>query len=690
MSTGTSGNIVAGQASVVAWLDDHPLSQGLAKLSNKLKQWQSSLSKIGAGSYGGQLPMPFAAIARFAASPAGAFAALLGAAKHTADVRAEMLMMSQTTGVAVDKLSKYAYAARRAGIDNATFAAGLKKLQSKEFQMALQGMGGIPKPGKGDLLGLGRGGDAIDRLRAFMEATKNLNAGDRAGLAKKYGISELLPLLALGIEQMDAFTARAHELGLVMGEEDAKAGKRFGLAFGDLHDVLMSSVSAIGGALVPVITGLTDNVVKVAAVVRDWLKEHQGLTQALFYGTGAIVGGGIALKGLSFVAGAAADAIKLVQFAVKGLGIAFDVFKTAVSWLPMLANPWVLAGLAIGGLIVLGGKLIGAFDGIGDMFQNIAGDAVTAFGAITNAVSNGDLSAAWGVVTAFISTEWTRVTNFLAEAFGNVCDFIREKLFVFIPWFSQIAAAIDKAWTWTTDRLKEGMEYASKVWTNTINYWKAIFAEAVGFLIKKWDELLDRVARYTYESGVAADKAEHARQKAGFQQTLLETQGPEALAKSKEQDAAAAAFKAAHGGDLAFDPRTARLAEQQSDAAVAAALTAERKKARALEAETALQDAQAKFKEAVDKANAVKMQSPGGGQSDKDKDLFQAAAATENRGTYSGAVAGLLGGGDAAEQAQLRELENASNLAQKQLEKMDQQIEAVNRLRTALDNMTIA
>jgi len=401
MSTGTVGAIKGGMAFVQAYLDDNPLSQGLAKLQTKLKSWQASLSKLGAGAYGGELPEPFAAIARFAASPAGAFSALLGAAKLTADAREEMLKMSETTGVSVEKLSALSYAARRAGVSTESLAAGLRKMQSKEFSAAFGG-------GKNGALmagmGLG-GGDAADQFRKVVAQFEKLDQVSRVGLAKKLGLTDLLPLINQGVAGLDAFTQRAKDLGLVMGEEDAKAGKQFTLALGDLHDVLMSSVSAIGGALVPMITGLTNIVVKVAVTVRDWIKTHQALTMAIFLGTGAIVAAGIAVKLLAI-----------------GFGLLGAVITVVSGIATLVAHPFLLIGAALAamaGYIIYISGILGDF---GKMFGEMGTDAAGGIGAISKAIAGGDIEKAWKVVTSFMTYEWAKTMQslgFMWEGFVN-------------------------------------------------------------------------------------------------------------------------------------------------------------------------------------------------------------------------------------------------------------------------------
>jgi hypothetical protein len=404
MSTGTTGAIRGGMAYVQAYLDDNPLTQGLANLQTKLKSWQAGLSKLAAGAYGGELPEPFAAIARFATSPAGAFSALLGAAKLTADAREEMLRMSETTGVAVDKLSALSYAARRAGISNEALASGLKKMQGKEFMAGMassKGAGGLTQSVFGEM---GKG-DAADRLREFIKLAQNMPTEEKIGLARKMGLSELLPLINQGIDSLDAFTARAKQLGLVMGEEDAKAGKQFTLALGDLHDVVMNSVSAIGGALVPVITGLANLIVPVAVAVRDWIKQHQALTQAIFYGTGIIVGCGIAIKLLAIGFGLLGSVVTAVTFAVN-----------------LLLSPWEALAFAIAGL---GGYLLyasGALDGFGKKLIGLARQTGETISAVTHAVAAGGLTEAWDVICTYFQLRWAQALDAIQTAWEDFTD----------------------------------------------------------------------------------------------------------------------------------------------------------------------------------------------------------------------------------------------------------------------------
>ena len=694
---GATGAIKGGMAYVQAFLDDNPLTQGLAKLQGKMRSWQAGLSKLAAGTMGGQLPEPFAAIARFASSPAGAFAALIGAAKFTADAREEMLRLSETTGVGVEKLSQYSYAARRAGLSNETFAAGLRKLQSKEFQMALQGLnGGKAKFGKGDMLGIGGGsGDAIDKLRAFMEATKNMSAGDREGLAKKYGITELMPLLALGIEQMDAFTARAKQLGLVMSESDARAAKKFGEAFGDLQDVLKNCVGQIGGALIPMITGLTNLIVPIVVAVRDWIKHHQYLTTALFLGTGAIVAGGIALKGLAVVTGIAAKAITVLQWAVKGVQLAFSLLSTVIGWLPMLANPWVLAGVAIAGVVVWIATLSGAFDGLGALWKGMTADFADSFGAIANALSKGDIQSAWNVVMAFLKTEWVRVTEYLAQAWANFSDYFMGLLDKYCPWVSTVLRAIGKAWDWLCDHWGEGVKWFTGAWNTLCGFVEKTFGATAKFIVGLWDTILDKIAEAEYKrSGKGSHKAympteDETRKLLMMPKSDLNPGGGMTLEQANKRLAEMRANGVkfgSHGEDLPFDARKEREKDARDLAAKEKAEFEQRKKQREMEANTRLDAAHLELKKAIDKANE-----PGPAEKAKEKPGNASLTAGQQgaiAGTFSGAVAGMLGGGGnnavALAQKQADAAIDAVELHRKQIQLMEEQRD---KLRTIDANM---
>jgi len=605
----TSSAIKGGAAYVQAFLDDNPLVQGLAQLQTKLKTWQAGLSKMGARAYGGELPEPFAALARFAASPAGAFTALLGAAEHTATAREEMLRMSEATGVAIDKFSALAYAARRAGVSNEALASGLKRMEGKEFMSQMQAGrgGGLRGVTNAAFAKMGQG-DAADKLREFIKMTENMPSEEKIGLARRMGLSELLPLINQGIDSLDAFTARAKDLGLVVSEKDAKAGKQFTIALGDLHDVLMSSVQAIGGALVPMLTGLTNILVKGSVVIRDWIKNHKALTIAIFASVGVIVAGGIALKVMAIGAGLTSTALGILS------GAFSIVTGTAAAFSAVLNSsllPFGLLGAAIVAFVGYAGYLSGAFDGLGKQWSEFASETSSSISSIANAIGKGDFKEAWAVTMAWMKLEWQRLYGVLSEQWEEFKLFFQNST----PYLALTM-----------------VEVTAKI--------KSIWNELFGWLAKKWLEFQNTTV-------------------AQFAPLLSTISGPLGLALTAARNRAG--NKTPEEIDADTIARNAEIEKNRKDAAdvlkndIDRGRNSPERDARIKAQEDELKRLQDALKAAQAAANLPGKDLIGGNK--KSNEAFNAAQSSEHRGTFSGAVAAMLGGPD-VQQQQLNRLEN--------------------------------
>ena len=123
-----ASDIRAGRAFVEVSTDDKTQA-GLAKIQARLRTWSESLQHLGETTRGGELPEPLAAVARFAASPAGLFSGLLAANHAYAESGEAMLEMAERAGTSVEAISAMSYAAQRCGVDSSELAAGLRKMQ---------------------------------------------------------------------------------------------------------------------------------------------------------------------------------------------------------------------------------------------------------------------------------------------------------------------------------------------------------------------------------------------------------------------------------------------------------------------------------------------------------------------------------------------------------------------------------
>ena len=309
-----------------------------------------------------------------------------------------------------------------------------------------------------------------------------------------------------------------------------------------------------------------------------------------------------------------------------------------------LGESWVLAGAAIAGVVVWIAKLSGAFDGLSSVWNGFSRDFSDSFGAISNALAKGDIQAAWNVVTAFLKTEWVRVTNFLAEAWGNFTDYLSQVLNQYAPWVQTVVKGISTAWDWLWDGLKSGFKWLSDAWHTICKTLYETFKPVVQWIGAQWDKILDKIAN-----------AQQAHEQAGLHTThYLSSEdavrrGAAMQGLNAEQtEAAVRKWKAeGHHGEAVdeISPITGAQARREDEKQIAAMEKAEleeRKRNRALDAATRLQAAQIALKQAMDAANVPGANLPGGPHGNQ---AFTASQQSAVMGTFSGAVAALLGGG---------------------------------------------
>ncbi len=628
----TASGIKSGMAYVQAYLDDNPLTQGLTKLRAKLISWQSKLGSMGSKAYGGQLPEPFAAVARFATSPAGVFTGLLGAAKHTAEVREQMLRMSETAGVSVEHFSAAAYAANKYGVSMEALAAGLKRMETKEFAAMLgggkgggKGGGGMKGFAKGLFGGLG-GGDAMDRMIALARKMEGQSAEIQAGMARAAGMGDLLPMLRQGGDALEADIRHAKELGLVLSGPDAEAAEKFGFAWKDLQAVIGNAVGQIGGALLPLLTGLTRMITKIALATRDWIKQHKTLVIGLFAATAAIVAGGIALKLMAVGVSLATTAVAVMKGVVLLASAAWSILNGVMTAGLAIATSWalpvVLLGAAIVGLLGYIGYVGGAFDNLGKQWKGFSEDTSSSISAIANAIAKGDIQAAWNVVTAYLKTEWQRLKNTLSETWEGYLAFWDDAVFGLAIGFTNVCATIKTTWyemvgylekTFASLGSSKAIEAVFDKMLRLALYSKGVTGEAADMAVGVSHVAFDaaravqpeRDARIDEETKAKTDAIEHDRQAA---EDIL---GQDALRAQKER----AARQKAMDDDL------------------------EKKRGE-------LKAAQAEANKPADEEK--KRTKPGGGELPGSGSVV---------GTFSGAVAAMLGGGGGVQRDQLDALE---------------------------------
>lgn len=466
-----AGAIRAGAAYVEVFLEQGPMTRGLSTLQSRLRGWSAALGRIGAGAYGGELPGPLGAIARFASSPAGLFTGLLTAAKMAATAGDDLQDLSEKAGTSIEAISALAYAARRADVPAEALANSIKKMQvlvvsaargGKEAQEVLDSIG-LSAAELGRLLPEAQFRRIADRIAAIQ------NPAERAATAVKiFGKNgtEMLPLLLQGADGIAKWEARAKSLGLVMGGETAAAASRFHELLGDLQDVIGSSVKVIGGSLIPYLTSLTNQIVIGTAAVRDWIKDHRELVVVALQVAGAIVIGGVALAAMSAVLRNLATAITLVIVPMRLLG------TLAATIVPLIGST-MAAGATIAGAAwnAAATMVTTAFSAAGQIAALVMTTALSTASALA--------SAAWSVAAATASFAWSAGAVLASAAWTGL---------------QAVAGLVTAAWTTAATAV-------AAVWTALPFVIDAALASAAGML-SLWPLLI--VAGAATGIGIAA------------------------------------------------------------------------------------------------------------------------------------------------------------------------------------------
>ena len=523
----TAGAIRAGAAYVEVFLEQNRVTQGLAAMQARLRGWSASLGRLGSSAYGGELPGPLAAIARFASSPAGMFAGLLTAAKMAASSGTEMADLAEKAGTSVEAISSLTYAARRSHVEVEQLATGIKKMQvnvasaargSKEAQEALAGIG-LSAAELSQLLPEKQFRRIADRIAAIQNPTERT-----AAAVKIFGRNgtELMPLLLQGSDGIAKWETRARALGLVMNGEVAEGARRFGQLLGDLNDVMMSSVKVIGGALIPYLTDMTNRIVKIIAAVRNWIKDHRGLAVVLLQVTGAIVGAGVSMMVLSAILRNIAGGIGFVLGAIHLLG------STVVMVGSLLAGAWTAASSAIGAvsaalaaltttqvivfaaigagivaLLYFTGALGNTISGVATAFRGLASDIMATFGAIGDALSAGDIALAAKVLWAMLKMEWRQGVNWLNETW------IGAKEIFMSTWTDAVyglAAIMTNGWALVQQGWNLMVTGMSAAWTIFTDSVVSGWSSASNWVSKRWIDLMKLMGQYDPKTAEDAKK----------------------------------------------------------------------------------------------------------------------------------------------------------------------------------------
>ena len=455
--------IRAGQVFVEIFANDKRLIQGLNAASKRLKAWGQSVSAMGQ---------------RMLAGGLAAGGGLFGAANLAASMADTLDKASLRTGISVERLSELGYAAEQSGADLATLEAGVRRMQraiaeaadgSASAQEALAYLGLSVQ----QLAGLSPDQQFMliaDRLSRIADPT--LRAAAAMELFGRSG-TQLLPMMANGVEGIEALTQRARDLGLVMAAEDAAAAVAFGDLLVDLWKTMRQAVFYIGAAAVPVLQNLAENLLQVARAVAAWFNRNRELIRVVTIATGIVIGAGAAITAFGYAVSAVGMLLGGLATAVS---IASSVIGALISVIGFIATP---VGAAVAALASLAGYLIyasgvggKALRWLGEQFSALREWAIATWQGIADAIAAGDLQLAVKIAWLAIKLEWQRGISALMTWWRNFTGFFSD--FAVNAFYT---AAETAAWLWYT--MKKGGNAALAFICDS-------FLAAVQFLAQVW------------------------------------------------------------------------------------------------------------------------------------------------------------------------------------------------------------
>ncbi len=239
---------------------------------------------------------------------------LLALGKSAAEYGDEIEHASRKTGISTDTLQGLKFAAAQSDVSFTQLQQGLFRLSRA---MASVGQGNKQVAGAFQTVGLSASALKNMRLEDVLIHVSDAFAKSQDGAAKAaiamqlFGRAgaDLIPFLDQGSQNIDALTKKAHELGLVLGDQAIAKDAQFNESLKSLGAQLKMAAVGFGSDLTPAIQSMTDALsesLKPGGFLADTLKALADAIKTL------VVGLELAWQSLEVITAAMAGAIVTV------------------------------------------------------------------------------------------------------------------------------------------------------------------------------------------------------------------------------------------------------------------------------------------------------------------------------------------------------------------------------------------
>lgn len=575
--------IEAGRAVFRLNADNDPFVRALRQAEAKLRAFAKTMASISAG------------IAKVGAAITGPLIAASLVFAKTGDAAAKM---ARRTGLTAESVTALGFAAKQSGSDITAVEGGFRRMArsiqdlSDGSSTAVRAFGALGL-GFGDLAGLSPEEQFLliaDRL------SRVTNATTRAALAMElFGRAGtgLIPMLEGGAGGIRRLMQEARDLGIVMSNEDAAAAEVLSDAIGRVTSTATALSQAIGAALAPALTIISNTIATITGVVRRWIDENRVLIVG-------IAAAGASLLGLAALIAGVGIAAQVAAFALGGFATVIGVIGAALSAILSPIGLVVVAATALGAVVaVQTGAAARAVEALKAAFQALdlaVGDTVRA------------------IIQSLLSGDFATAGQLIADLFGVGLDLAKAKALSLLNDLqsSAIRAAVETG---------TGMRLA---WTDALAGIQNLIAGAGGVIRKLWEKITSEVAKVIGSVIAVFDPRISAEDIAADIEAELKKKNTEIDAETKTKKDAIAAGQAATRDRIAKDQddllRSARAFTSTID--LIADAIGDRANAR-------LKDIQKRAKEILDRTGQKPEPEPGG--SSPEADLDDRARAAESR-----------------------------------------------------------
>lgn len=357
---------------------------------------------------------------------------------------------AQRMGLSIESLQALRYAATMSGSSVQAFDSAMAKFstnlanvaagKNEDLAALFKALGISIKDAEGNIRSAS---DLLPELADGFE--RNDNAALRARMAVaafgKAGV-ELIPMLKGGSAELSVLTKRAHDLGIVMSEEDVQAAAQLGDQFDEMKMVIQSLSNAMGAKLAPTVGDLFTKTRQLISANKEAFSEQFASVVNEF---------SKAIQRIDFQA-IISGLITVTDYTLKAFN-AIGGFSTVVTAL----------GILLGSKVVLG--IISFVGSLMTMIQSMKAVIVTAKAlglAMTASLGPvGPILIGIGLAASVVLANWEKIWPALKEGASAFFSWLSDALPAVVGKFLDVGKAIFCVWkglfSFDLKELLEGM-----------------------------------------------------------------------------------------------------------------------------------------------------------------------------------------------------------------------------------------